>query len=279
MLFNIYEDFFESASVANIKKHFKLLLLILFGGACGLFGLSILLSILVESHAEIVYFSFMGMILGCIPMMFRKAANPIFPLVHLQQGVNERLRFPRFRRCIFKLNTTPDKSGAVIRVSLSNIAIFIVALAFMLFLSFLGGDLSTNSSLEQLGRTSPALLLWVFFSAFVSAIAMLVPGLGGSVMMLALGIYRVYLDAVAAFDLLVLAVLVLGGVVGTLSGIKLIKRLLKSYSQKVYCAILGFMCGSVFLIYPGFTLDFEGAISVVLAVVFGVGTYFLTKKD
>jgi len=118
-----------------------------------------------------------------------------------------------------------------------------------------------------------------FVASFVSSTAMLIPGVGGSVMMLAFGIYTIYIEAISSLDPIVLPVLLISMVLGILVSIKVIKGLLVSHPQTLYGAILGFMIGSVFLVFPGFYMGLEGFLAVVSLVVCGVFSYFLTKKE
>jgi len=237
---NIYEDVFISASWANIKKNLSLVISFLIGCGVGLLGISHVIMYLLGNYERIMYFSFIGLILGCIPNIYKKAT--------------------------------------VVKIKAINGLIFAVALAFMLLLTFSGGELSTNSSLEQLGSLTPNLLLWIFIASIISSMAMLIPGVGGSIMMLALGIYTIFIEAVSTFNLVLLSVLTVAMILGTLLGVIAIKKLLNSYPQTLYCAILGFIIGSIFIIYPGFSANLEGLISLIFVALFAVFAFWLSKK-
>jgi len=212
------------------------------GWGAGLLGISHLIIFLLENHGQVTYFSAMGLILGCSPMIFGKA-----------------------------------KAG---KIAPKHAFFFAIPLAFMLFLSFNEGELAANATLEQLGGLNAGLVLWLFVASFFSSIAMLIPGVGGSLMMLTFGIYAIFIEAVATLDLLLLAILTSSMVLGILAGIKIIKKLLDSYAQVLYCAILGFIIGAVFFIFPGFPYySGEGVLAVVLAVSFGVLAYWLSHKE
>ena len=240
IFFNIYEDFFYSASLSNVKKNLPVLVSFFLGCAGGLFGISHVIMFLLENHGQVMYFCFIGLILGCVPVIFVKAKADKFRLI--------------------------------------NAAVFIPALAFMLLLAFSGGELHTNSSLEQLGGITPAVLAWVFFASFMSSMAILIPGVGGSVMMLAFGIYTIYIEAMSTLDPVILPILVISMIFGIWAGIKIIKKMLVSCPQTLYCAILGFIIGSVFIIYPGFSADLTGVMSIILAFLFAVFAYRLSKR-
>ena len=188
----------------------------------------------------LMYFSFIGLILGCVPMIHKKA--------------------------------TAQKLKRI------NVAIFIIALSFMIFLTFTSGSEHANQSLEELGGITPLIVVWVFIASFVSSTAMLIPGVGGSVMMLAFGIYTIYIEAISSLDPIMLPILLISMVLGILVSIKIIKELLVSHPQTLYGAILGFMIGSVFLVFPGFYWGLEGFIAIISMVVCGAFSYYLGKK-
>ena len=226
--------------MAAAKKNRASIISFLFGWAFGLFGVSHIMVFLFDNHGQIIAFSFIGLISGCLPMIYKKA--------------------------------TTDK------VRLRNVTIFFFAFVFMLFLAFYGGDLNTNSSIEQLGGITPFLLGWVFVSSFIASMAMLIPGIGGSLMMFVFGIYTIYIEAISTLNPVLLTVFVVSMILGVLAGIALTKKMLASYSQSLYFAILGFIIGSLFIIYPGFSVDIAGALSVVFAVLCAVLAYWLSKK-
>jgi putative membrane protein len=240
VILNVYEKFFNSVSVAYVKQHLFATIIFFIGWAAGLVGVSRIIMFLFDNHSQIISFCFIGLILGCLPMIYKKAAAD--------------------------------------RIKFKNAGLFFIALALMIFLAFIGGDISTNSTVEQLGGITPGLLAWVFFASFVSSMAMLIPGVGGSLVMLIFGIYTIYIEAISTFNPVLLIVFLVSMILGILAGIVLTKKMLASYSQTLYFAILGFIVGSLFIIYPGFSVDINGLLSVIFASLFAVLAYWLSKK-
>jgi len=240
ILLNVYEKFFNTISVNTVRRNLFFTVSFLLGWAFGLFGISSMMMFLFDNHEQLIFFSFIGLILGCLPMIYKKAT--------------------------------------IEKVRVKNVSMFFIALAFMFFLAFYGGDLSANSTIEQLGGLTPALLVWIFVSSFISSMAMLIPGVGGSLMMLVFGIYAIYIEAISTLNPLVLFIFITSMILGVLAGIVLTKKLLVSYSQTLYFSILGFIIGSLFILYPGFSTDIEGLLSVVLTLLFAAFAYWLSKK-
>ena len=241
VFFNVYEKVFTSIGWALIKANIVFTLSFLIGWFLGLFGFSNVVMLVYENYGQILHFCFIGFVLGCVPSIFKSATR-------------SKIR-PRY------------------------VVIFLLALVFILVLAFNTGDYSSNRTIEQLGGITPILLIWLLFTSTISASAMLVPGVGGSIMMLVFGIYTIYIEAVATLNPLILSILVAGMIVGILLGIVLTKKLLKSYNQELYCAILAFIIGSLFIIYPGFSVDLYGLLSIVFAFLCAALTYWLSKKD
>ena len=236
----MYESFFTAINLAYVKKNLTQTIVFLIGWAGGLLGISSFIMFLFENYNMAISFGFMGLIIGCLPIIFTKAKTE--------------------------------------KVKIKNIGVFVIAFGIMLFFAFTSDDYA-NSTLEQLGGLSPSLVVWVFFASFVSSMAMLVPGVGGSLMMLVMGIYALYIEAVSTLNIILLITFGISMVLGVLAGIVITKKILELFSQSLYFAILGFIAGSLFLIYPGFTLNTEGILSVFLLIGFAVFAYWFSKKE
>ncbi len=93
---------------------------------------------------------------------------------------------------------------------------------------------------------------------FIAAVAMIIPGVSGSFVMMLLGVYSTVIGAVKDFDLMIIITCAIGAVLGIILGAKLISTLLKKYSLMVYSLIMGLVIGSVYAILPaGFGFNIE----------------------
>jgi putative membrane protein len=241
VLLNVYEGFFKSISIAYVRKNIFTTVSFLAGWGFGLYSVSSLMLFLFDNYGRPIAFGFIGLIVGCLPMIYKKAT--------------------------------------VDRVRYKSIGVFVFALVFMLFLALYGGGISTGYTIAQLDEVSPLYLAWVFTASFISSAAMLIPGVGGSLMMIVFGIYTLYIEAVALVHPLLLGLFALSMVLGVLAGIAVIKKMLERFAQTLYFAILGFIIGSLFIIYPGFALNAEGVLSVVLAALLAWLAYWLSGKE
>ena len=78
----------------------------------------------------------------------------------------------------------------------------------------------------------------------------IIPGVSNTLILMLLGIYEYYLDAVSIIYLPFLFPLCIGIFIGSLFFMKLTKFLLDNYYPQTFFAIIGFTIGSVFVLYP-----------------------------
>ncbi len=91
---------------------------------------------------------------------------------------------------------------------------------------------------------------YVFFSGALAICAMILPGISGSYILLLLGMYKPVLDAIHEKDFKILALLMLGAVVGLLSFSRLLKWLFDHYQNITLATLTGFIIGSLNKIWP-----------------------------
>ena len=243
ILLNFYEKFLNSVSLVNIKKNLAFLVPLMTGCVIGIFYFSRLVTFLITEHKMITYFAFIGMIIGCVPMIYKRANF---------QGVK-----------------------------LLNITIFVLAFLFMFFMAFvthMSENIAVNQTLAQVGGISPSVLSWIFFAGFFSGMGMMIPGISGAIIFLMFGAYTIAVEAVSTFNIPLILVVGSGVVLGCLTGVKLIKIILAHKPELVYSAVLGLILGSVFIIYPGFTADLEGVKAIIFAIAFMVFSIVFSRQ-
>ena len=92
--------------------------------------------------------------------------------------------------------------------------------------------------------------LTIFLSACIAIVAMILPGLSGSFILLILGQYAYVLNAVKALEVLTLLPFVAGIVVGITTFSRVLSWLLDHYHQMTLTLLVGFMIGSLRKIWP-----------------------------
>lgn len=81
-----------------------------------------------------------------------------------------------------------------------------------------------------------------------------IPGVSSSVILMTLGVYTTYLSAVANIDLSILFSMGIGLFIGSILFLKLIQFLFSKYYAQTFYGIIGFVLGSVLVLYPRFHL-------------------------
>lgn len=140
--------------------------------------------------------------------------------------------------------------------------------------------MSDNSTANSTIITSLNLLtvIKLFVAGIIIAIALILPGISGSFMLLILGLYDTVITAVTEFNIPILIPILLGGIVGTLGTAKIIENLLNKYPGQTYMLIGGFILGSVFGVFPGFD-GTNSLIGVGLGIIGFAITYYISKNE
>ena len=90
----------------------------------------------------------------------------------------------------------------------------------------------------------------LFWSGAVAIMAMILPGISGSFLLLILGQYQHVMEAVKGLDLPTLLPFALGCVVGLLSFVRLLRWLLQRWHGQTVALLVGVMAGSLWKIWP-----------------------------
>ena len=243
VILDIYDDIMFSISRTKIKSHLKFLVPLAVGAVVGIFALSKVIVGAMESHPVILNFCFIGLVIGSMPALYKK---------------------------------TRGDEGTAIKPR--TWLFFVLALGVMIIMCIVNPDAIANKSLEEMGGLDALLMARLFICSGIAMIAMMLPGLSGSLIMLLLGIYGVVMEAVATLNIGVLVPVMLGVAAGGILGVKVIKNMLRFHPQVLYCAILGLMVGSIFVIWPGFASGLEGILAAAGFVAFTAAAYFLSSK-
>lgn len=89
-----------------------------------------------------------------------------------------------------------------------------------------------------------------FVAGAVAIVAMILPGISGSFILLMLGMYEAVLAAVTDRDLTALTVFLIGAVIGLASFSTLLDRMLREHHDSMMAALIGLMAGSLRVLWP-----------------------------
>lgn len=118
-----------------------------------------------------------------------------------------------------------------------------------------------------------------FLCGLLLAIALILPGISVSHMLLILGLYECIMEAVREFRFLSLLPLMLGVGVGILFFSKYLEKAMKKAPQVTYLVILGFVVASLFQICPKIPKMGELWSSVLCLGLGFLITFYLAKKE
>ena len=91
-----------------------------------------------------------------------------------------------------------------------------------------------------------------------------IPGVSNTEILMLLGTYDIYLEALANINITTLIPMGIGLVIGAILFLKLIEFLFKNFKTYTYYAIIGFTLGAIFVLFPGFEFSLLYFFSVLL---------------
>lgn len=99
-------------------------------------------------------------------------------------------------------------------------------------------------------QSTPNTPLFLIFSGAMASMAMILPGISGSFILVLLGKYQFVLRAVNTLDFLSIALIGIGAVMGLIFFSKLISKLLTKYHNPTVAVLGGFVLGAITKIWP-----------------------------
>jgi len=161
------------------------------------------------------------------------------------------------------------RQAKVERFNALYIVFALLGAAIVLSLSFLPG------SQAEFAGSGVAHMLMLFATGVIIAVALVLPGISTSHMLLLLGMYGTTLEAIKTLNLAFLVPIGIGGITGIILTTGLIEKALTRYPRVSYFFIIGFVLGSMASpeVFPGFP---TGLAIPVCALTFLAG-YFVIR--
>jgi putative membrane protein len=223
VVLNIYDRLIAVITL-NIKKiaaEWKFWLPLGIGIVAGIMAFSKVITFVLERYPIPAYWFFIGVITGCIPQVYRRVRRPGSVLPSLPSAIS----------------------------CLAALAVMAVTAAL---------KLAEESTVYTV--LTPALFGMLAAGGALAAIAMIIPGISGTFLLLVIGLYRTCVQAVSDLNFLLLVPVALGAGIGLFAGAALVRFLLEKAPRETYGAVLGLVAGSVIVLFPG------GAGSGVIAI-------------
>lgn len=106
--------------------------------------------------------------------------------------------------------------------------------------------------------------LFLILSGFFMSIGIIVPGVSSTVILMLLGVYNTYLNALSIVSMNVLFPMAIGVIIGSIVFMKITQWLLNQYHSQTIFGIIGFSLGSVLILFPGYSFNLESIIGLIL---------------
>jgi putative membrane protein len=157
---------------------------------------------------------------------------------------------------------------------IKNITLFqVILMAFGFVLTFFVVGLPS-----LVGSTQPIV---IFATGVLAIIAMILPGISGSLIMVLLGQYEIIINAVADRNITTLFVFLTGIIFGLSLFVRLLSWLLKHYHTMVVSFLVGVMAGSLRRIWPirdGYYTDNYTLFWIFAMIILGFAIVFVLEK-
>ena len=219
------------------KKHILFLLQMGIGGLIGLVGFSKIMETALIHFEFPMIYLFLGIIFGGLPVLYKKAIS---------------------------VEVKEKKKTDYIFLLIGFAVVFLMTL-------------QPNTIVNLATSTGIASFMFNIVAGLIIAIALILPGISTSFMLLTLGLYQVTLDAINTRNLAFLIPIGIGGIIGTFGTAKIIENLLNKHPKKTYFLIIGFVLGSIIEVFPGIPTGMN-ILYCLLSFVVGLGLILLMSK-
>ena len=121
-------------------------------------------------------------------------------------------------------------------------------------------------------------MAFLALAGFIAAIALVLPGISVSYLLLILGLYDETMTAISQMYMPFLLPLGIGLVLGIILTTKILEKAMTEYPQPTYLMILGFVLGSLGEVFPGVPAGAE-MIVCIITLAAGIGIiYFISNR-
>ncbi len=143
------------------------------------------------------------------------------------------------------------KEAGVEKIKWRYAAYVLIGFLIAAGMSLPGVDAVTTAGSGQLSA------LYLFVAGIIAAVALVLPGISVSFLLLFMGLYNDLMRAVSEMDLSFLLPMGLGILLGVVLVTKALETAMKKYPRVTYLMILGFVAGSLLEVFPGMPIGYE----------------------
>jgi len=231
-------------NIFNSQKTF--LIPIAIGMAFAIYFVAKLFSILNPEQIMYRNYIFLGLVLGGIPALFKE----------LKKGTDIQ-------------NINKRKANIYLFMFIGFLIMLIV---YILKINGIG--------LRKVGyeELSISMALPLFLVGAIAAASMVIPGISGSMVVLILGYYELMTISISKLNMVFIIPFAIGILVGIMAILKLIKYLLDNHYTKTYSCIVGFVVGSLLMVFPGLPTNIMGYVITIVCIIIGLFASYMIEK-
>ena len=231
-------------NIFNSQKTF--LIPIAIGMIFAIYFIAKLFSILNPEQIMYRNYIFLGLILGGIPALFKE----------LKKGTDIQ-------------NINKRKANIYLFMFIGFLIMLIV---YILKINGIG--------LRKVGyeELSIAMAIPLFLVGAIAAASMVIPGISGSMVVLILGYYELMTISISKLNMVFIIPFAIGILVGIMAILKLIKYLLDNHYTKTYSCIVGFVVGSLLMVFPGLPTNIMGYVITIVCIILGLFASYMIEK-
>ena len=215
VLFGVYERLIDDVSRirTRLKEDFWFILTLGLGILLGLFGFLYVTKYLMTTYGLVTMFFFVGLIIGQLPELMR----------------------------ITRKGERTKASHAV------WLFLGLMVMMFLLFLELYGDEGSWGE--ELIISSGPAVgIVLAFLIGAIFASSKIIPGISGSTVLLAMGLYLWMINIITGFEMMYFIPFVIGFIIAMFAAAKVMSHILERYHHPLYYFIVGLTVGSIILI-------------------------------
>ncbi len=163
------------------------------------------------------------------------------------------------------------KTAGVKKVSAKSVLYPIIGIIFVTLLSLIPEGIFTSNNNSYVWY-----VIAQIFAGILVALAIIVPGISVSQMLLMMGIYTEVLKAVDNFDILPFIPLGVGAILGCLIFAKIMDKAIEKNPEATYLTVFGFLLGSLPELFPGLPKGM-GIITCIITFIAGFSAIYFSQ--
>ena len=144
------------------------------------------------------------------------------------------------------------KKANISKINFKVLLYPILGASLVLLIDFIPKDALNFNSVNDI-----EFYILVFVVGLILSVALILPGISASYMLLIFGIYEKTFSSIHNMDFLFLGILLLGVCTGVCATTKVLENVMNRYPQATYLLIIGFVLASLREVFPGIPLGID----------------------